>query len=72
MLAHAVRHYEELRGIEAEELFRQLHFIIAERLAMCLRRVLSMRCAVADMAMHDDQRRPIIGAQEIAIGLLDQ
>ena len=31
-----------------------------------------MRRAVADMAMHDDQRRPILGAQEIPVGPLEQ
>ena len=39
VLAHAVRHHEELVGIEAEKLLGAAHLLGAERLAMGRRRV---------------------------------
>ena len=72
MLAHAFRNHEVLRGIEAEELLGQPHFLLAQRLAVRLGRILLVRRAVADMAVHDDQRRPILVRRKVRIGLLEQ
>ena len=57
----------------AEEALRRLDAVGAERLAVRLRRVLDGR-AVADVAVHDDQRRPLVlGLEgvERALGLLE-
>ena len=64
MLAHAFRNHEVLRRIEAEELLGQPHFLLAQRFAMRLGGILLVRRAIADMAVHDDQRRPTLGPQE--------
>ena len=65
---------EELRILgPAEEALRCPDAVGAERLAVRLRRVLDRR-AVADVAVHDDQRRPLVlGPEgvERALGLLE-
>ena len=67
MLAHAVRH-EELRVFRpAVAALRQTDFFLAERLAVRRAGVLLVRRAVADVAVDDDQRRPVVRA----LGSLD-
>ena len=65
---------EELRVLgPAEEALRRLDALRAERLAVRLRRVLDRR-AVADVAVHDDQRRPLVlGLERVerALGRLE-
>ena len=59
VLDDAVGH-EELGVLgPAEEPLRRADPVRAERLAVRLRRVLDRR-AVADVAVHDDQRRPLV------------
>ena len=70
MFAHAGGNDELLIGVEAEELLGQPHFVVAKRLAVGLGRVLLVRGAIADMAVHDDQRRPVARLLEAFIGLL--
>ena len=38
---------------------------------MRFRRILLVRGSITDMAVHDDQRRPVLGAQEAVIGSLE-
>ena len=58
MLVHAVRH-QELRILgPAVEPLGVSDLVLAERFAMGFGRVLLVRCAVADMALDNDQRGP--------------
>src|SRR5207244_2940587 len=59
-LVHTVRH-QELRVLgPAIVPFRRLDLVLAERLAVRAAGVLLVRRAVADMAVHDDHRRPLL------------
>ena len=59
-LVHTVRH-QELRVLgPAIVPFRRLDLVLAERLAVRAAGVLLVRRAVADMAVDDDQRRPLL------------
>ena len=64
MLAHAVGH--EKLGVlgPAVAALGQAYLLFAERLAVGGAGVVLMRCAVADMALDDDQRRRVVGPPE--------
>ena len=68
MLPHAVRYHEEFVGIEAEELLGAPDLVRPERLAVRGGRVVLAGRAVADMAVHVDQRRLIVGRKEGVVG----
>jgi hypothetical protein len=61
---HALRDRELRVRIEAVELLGQAHLVDAERLAVGLPGILLVRCAVADVALHDHQRRAVAGGAE--------
>ena len=64
MLAHAVRD-EEFRVLgPAVIALGKLHLVFAERLAVGGAGVLLVRRAIADVAVEDDERRPVVGAGE--------
>ena len=60
---HSIRN-QELRILRpAIEFLYQPHFLFPKRLAMSFIRILFVRSAVADMAIHNDQRGPVFGLQ---------
>src|SRR5579863_611604 len=58
------------RGLDRPtiELLGELDLLDAERLAMGLRSILAIRAAVTDMAVHPDERRPILLGDRIGEG----
>src|SRR5258707_9293697 len=55
MLASSRRNHERLIRREAKEFLGQPHFLRSQRLAMSAWRILLVRRAIADMAVHDNQ-----------------
>src|SRR5439155_3207522 len=69
VFADSVR-YQKLGILRpAIEFLYQPHFLFPKRLAMSFIRILFVRRAVADMAIHNDQRGPVFGLQKIDAGI---
>ena len=64
MFDHAIRHVELLVGVAAVKLLRQPHLVGPERLAMRLARVVPVRRTITDVAVDNDQGRPVRRMQE--------
>ena len=66
LFQHAVWNQEVSVFRPAIRLFSKAHFIFTQGFAVRSIRVLLMGCAIADMAVHDDDRGPVFGGQEFA------
>ena len=64
MFAHAIGHGEARVGVEAVELLGAARLVDTQRLAVGGGAVLLVRRAVADVAVHDDQRWAVVRALE--------
>ncbi len=64
VLAHTIGNQELGVGIPAVELLGQADLVGAERLAVGFLGILPVGSAVADVAVHDDQRGPVAGGEE--------
>ena len=68
ILAHAVRNQELCILGPAVELFCQPDFVLAQRFSMRCVVVLLVRRTVADVAVHNNERRAVRGLQEVVVG----